>query len=148
VRTLPKEVTHGNSNFGRGCRTVFGLVIEAGFILAACGGPNAAKTASTPLAAAQSWFKSINDKNLQAAQAHFVVSEKQMMDWGGGDPSTWPTFTHLRCKTLSASASKGDVYCTFNESAAPAEGNPDSFWSISLQRSGHGPWLINNYGQG
>ena len=145
---LPREFTHGSSNFGSGCRAVFGLVIGAGFVLAACGGPNAPKTASTPLAAAQAWFKSINDKNLEAAQAHFVVSERQMMDWGGGDTSTWPTFTDLHCRTLSASTSKAGLYCNFDESAAPAEGNPDSFWTISMQRSGHGPWLINNYGQG
>jgi hypothetical protein len=38
------------------------------------------------------------------------------------------------------------MYCTFNESPGP--GQTDAFWTVSLQRNGAGPWLINNYGQG
>jgi hypothetical protein len=40
------------------------------------------------------------------------------------------------------------VYCTFSESQAPAVGNPDSFWTVELQRQPDGRWLISSYGQG
>jgi hypothetical protein len=70
------------------------------------------------------------------------------MDWGGGDTSTWSTFTDLHCKTLKQSARTATVYCSFKESASPSEGNPDSFWTVSLERTPSGHWLINNYGQG
>ena len=32
--------------------------------------------------------------------------------------------------------------------ATQAVGNPDSFWTIHLQRQPDGRWLIDNYGQG
>jgi hypothetical protein len=123
-------------------------VLSVGIALTACGKTAAPLRPSTPLAAAQSWFAAINAKDLKSAQSHFVVSQRSMMDWGGGDTATWSTFSHLHCKTLSHSGVAAVIYCSFSESASPSEGNPDSFWTISLQRSGHGPWLINNYGQG
>ena len=124
------------------------LLLGVGANLAACGGVPTARTISTPVTTARSWFKSINDKNLESAQSHFVASQKSMMDWGGGDTATWSTFTDLHCRTLNNSGTTATVYCSFTESASPSEGNPDSFWTISMQRTRHGPWLINNYGQG
>jgi hypothetical protein len=47
-----------------------------------------------------------------------------------------------------SSATTASVYCTFSESRAPAVGNPDSFWTVDLQRQSDGRWLISNYGQG
>lgn len=131
-----------------------GVVLGSAAFLAGCGGGGRAATSSpsadfsTPLAAAQSWFDSINTRNLTAAQQHFVPSERFMMDWGEGDTATWSTFTKLRCKTLNESGRRAVVYCSFTESPSSSEGNPDSFWTISLQHTTSGRWLINNYGQG
>ena len=127
------------------------LVLCAGVMLVGCAGSSPSKgsaDATTPLAAARSWFTSVNDKDLQGAEAHFVRSAKEMTDWENGDTSTWPTFTDLSCKTLRQTVTAATVYCSFEESASPAEGNPDNFWTVSLQRTSSGHWLINNYGQG
>jgi hypothetical protein len=83
-----------------------------------------------------------------AALAHFEPAVAEQMDWGNGDTSTWPTFSLLHCKPTSQSATTASVYCTFSESQAPAVGNPDSFWTVDLQRQSDGRWLISNYGQG
>ncbi|HET6964159.1 MAG TPA: hypothetical protein VFH58_05260 [Acidimicrobiales bacterium] len=69
------------------------------------------------------------------------------MNWGNGDPSTWPTFSSLDCRPQSQSRSTATVYCTFNESQAPAVGNPDSFWTVYLRLQADGRWLITGYGQ-
>jgi hypothetical protein len=129
-----------------------GWLVSAGLGIAACGSPPTPSAVesliSTPLLAARSWFQSINDKNLTAAEDHFVPAARDMMDWGGGDTSTWSTFTDLHCRTLSDNRGRATVLCNFVESASSSEGNPDSFWTVSLQRQAPGIWLINNYGQG
>jgi hypothetical protein len=90
----------------------------------------------------------VNAKDRAAAVAHFVPADADMMDWGNGDTSTWSTFTRLRCRPLSQDASSATVYCSFDESQSPSEGNPDTFWTVSLARQPDGRWLIDNYGQG
>ena len=70
------------------------------------------------------------------------------MDWGDGDTSTWSTFSDLHCHTLRDNGLAAIVYCSFSESASPSEGNPDLFWTISMERHRKGKWLIDNYGQG
>jgi hypothetical protein len=70
-----------------------------------------------------------------------------MMDWNDGDTSQWPTFSNIQCRSVGRqSARTAQMSCTFNESPGP--GQTDAFWTVSLQRSGAEPWLINNYGQG
>jgi hypothetical protein len=104
---------------------------------------------ATPLEATLSWFAAVNAKDRAAADAHFVpVDAPLMMDWGNGDTSTWSTFTRLRCKPLSSGAASATVYCSFDESQSPSEGNPDTFWTVSLARQTDGRWLIDSYGQG
>lgn len=98
--------------------------------------------------AALSWFAAVNAKDKAAADAHFVPADAGMMNWGNGDPLTWPAFTALRCRVLSQQGSAAGVYCSFNESQAPAQGNPDAFWTISLRRQPGNRWLIASYGQG
>jgi hypothetical protein len=127
-----------------------GWLLAAASVLAACGNHPLAEPSdngSTPLSAAQSWFRSINSKDLSAAQGDFVPSARSMMDWGEGNTSTWSTFTKVHCKTLRRSGRNANVYCSFNESPSSSEGTPDSFWTISMQQDGS-RWLINNYGQG
>jgi hypothetical protein len=118
---------------------------------ASTGGAAAAvSTASfgSPLQATLSWFAAVNAKDRAAAVAHFVSADADMMDWGNGDTSTWSTFTRLRCKPLSQGATSATVYCSFDESPSASEGNPDTFWTVSLARQPDGRWLIDNYGQG
>ena len=103
---------------------------------------------ATPLEATVSWFAAVNAKDRAAAVAHFTPAAASMMGWGNGDTSTWSTFTRLRCKPLSAGAASATVYCSFDESQSPSEGNPDTFWTVWLARQPGGRWLIDNYGQG
>lgn len=105
-------------------------------------------TSQSPVQTAYAWFKSINQKDYSAAVAQFEPADRDMMDWGGGNTSGWPVFSHLRCALVSKTATSSDVQCTFKESQAADVGNPDSFWGISFHRQGTGPWLIDNYGQG
>jgi len=132
----------------RKCPALMTVLVGVATALTSCGNDPAVTKAATPVAAAQAWFTAVNDKNLAVAQSHFVASQRSMMDWGGGDKATWSTFTKRHCKTLRDSGKTAIVYCSFTESASASEGNPDSFWTISLQRKSPGPWLINNYGQG
>jgi hypothetical protein len=109
---------------------------------------SAASLYQSPVQATLSWFFAVNHKDKTAAVAHFTTASAGQMDWGNGDTSTWSTFSALRCKQVSGSALSAVVYCTFKESAAPSVGNPDSFWTVSLDRQPDGRWLITNYGQG
>lgn len=110
--------------------------------------PAAAGQYQSPEHATLSWFYAVNHKDRAAAIAHFTAFSAGLMDWGGGDTSTWPTFSGLHCRPLSQAAATATVYCTFTESQAPATGNPDSFWYVGLQRQWDGRWLITNYGVG
>jgi hypothetical protein len=123
---------------------------SAGPAASAAGATAAVSTASfgTPLQATLSWFAAVNAKDRAAAVAHFVPADAGMMDWGNGDTSTWSTFTRLRCQPLSQDATSAAVYCSFDESPSASEGNPDTFWTVSLARQPDGRWLIDNYGQG
>ena len=105
-------------------------------------------TLQSPVQTAYGWFKSVNNKDYSAAVAYFEPTARDMMDWGGGNTSGWPSFSHLRCSLVSETDSDAQVQCTFRESQAADEGNPDLFWGIDLHRLGNGPWLIDNYGQG
>ena len=132
----------------RGIQTIALIeLLAAGVLLTACGDSPTPSADETPLAAAQSWFGSINAKDLQAAQDHFVPSARDQMDWGGGDTATWSTFTNVHCRSVWQTATAATVHCTFLESASPSEGNPDTYWTIDLVRSRSGQWLIDNYGQ-
>jgi len=105
-------------------------------------------TPQSPVQTAYGWFKSVNKKDYSAAVAYFEPTARDMMDWGGGNTSGWPSFSHLHCGLVSETATDAQVQCTFRESQAADEGNPDSFWGIDMHRLGNGPWLIDNYGQG
>jgi hypothetical protein len=103
---------------------------------------------ATPLKATLSWFAAVDAKDSAASVAHFSPADASKMDWGNGDTSTWPTFTRLHCKPLSSGAASATVYCSFDESQSPSEGNPDTFWTVWLTHQTGGRWLIDNYGQG
>lgn len=109
---------------------------------------SAAALYRSPEQATLSWFFAVNHKDKAAAVAHFQPAAAGQMNWGNGDTSTWPTFSALHCRQLSRSGTTATTYCRFKESQAPAAGNPDSFWTVSLHRQPDGRWLITNYGQG
>jgi hypothetical protein len=118
-------------------------------LVAGCGGSAApsARRVDARVAAVESWFFAINHKDLAGAEAAFLPADRSQMDWENGETSGWPTFSDLRCKLMSSSSSQATVYCSFDESQAAAEGNPDTFWTVELSHSvGH--WLITGYGQG
>jgi len=102
----------------------------------------------SPVQAALSWFAAINQKDKAAAIAHFEPAAAFMMNWGGGDVTTWPAFSALRCAQVQGSSVTALVYCTFSESQASSVGNPESFWTVDLKRQPDERWLITNYGQG
>lgn len=133
------------------------MSIGCALAVAACGGVppttgaslTAVRTsakAKTPVQAALAWFVAINHKDKREAFAAFVPGDVQQMEWGGGKPSTWPTFRSVKCKPESPSGAQAAVYCTFSESQASSVGNPDKFWSIDFRRRS-GRWLITSYGQ-
>ncbi|MGH9102033.1 MAG: hypothetical protein ACRDYD_03470, partial [Acidimicrobiales bacterium] len=130
------------------------LVLGLAMALTGCGsaspageGATASASQQSPVQAALSWFSAINHKDRAGAVADFEPSAAGAMSWGGGDTSTWPAFSALRCRSTGAADTTASVRCTFSESRAAAVGNPDKFWTIDLQRLPGGPWLIANYGQ-
>jgi hypothetical protein len=135
-------------------RMAGGVMIIGALAAAGCGAsppstPAAAVRYGSPEEATQSWFYAVNHKDGAAAVAHFTRAAAGLMAWGGGDTSTWTTFSALRCQPARLqSATAATVYCSFSESASPSEGSPDSFWTVWLQRQRDGRWLIDNYGQG
>jgi hypothetical protein len=97
----------------------------------------------SPVATTVSWFAALNAHNKPLALAHFIFGDRDMMEW-----SFWgPPFKGLHCSQTSETATRADVYCTFDDVNDSDMSNVD-FWTVSLQRSLSGPWLINNYGQG
>jgi hypothetical protein len=101
----------------------------------------------TPVETAMAWFHAINTDNVTAARDLFVPNQRQQIAWMDQPRSDLSTFSNLHCASESESANKAAVRCTFKESASPTEGNPDSFWSVYMQRAPSRGWLINNYGQ-
>jgi len=151
----------------RGMRARAALIVCAGAV-AGCGGSSPGTTASltsspgpgryavpavavyqSPVQATLSWFFAINHKDKAAAVAHFAPAAAYQMAWASQwQPSAWPTFSALRCRQVTRRATAAWVFCTFDESQAPAVGNPDSFWTVELHRQADGRWLITDYGQG
>ncbi|MGD0981750.1 MAG: hypothetical protein ABR946_09760 [Solirubrobacteraceae bacterium] len=100
----------------------------------------------SPLQVTVGWFGAINARNAPLARSYFTPEARPQMDWSGG-VSDWSSFTRLHCKTVSRTPRSAEVYCTFDESASPSEGNPSSFWDVYLRYTPRG-WFIDNYGQG
>jgi hypothetical protein len=105
----------------------------------------------SPAQATLSWFFAINRKDKAAVLAHFdraVPSvHGQLAAWASSKPSRWSTFSALHCRQISRNATTASVRCTFKESWSPYEGNPDSWWTVYLDRQPDGRWLITGYGQ-
>ena len=57
-------------------------------------------------------------------------------------------FTHLHCVPESLAVSTASVRCTFDPQNDPRVGNTgDTFWSVYLERSSSGRWLVTDWGQ-
>ena len=58
-------------------------------------------------------------------------------------------FTDLHCRLRSGGATRATVACTFSPITDAATGMSDeSFWTVSLERTPRGVWLIDDHGQG
>jgi hypothetical protein len=130
-------------------RALTGTAILAALGLAGCSSTPSEAPARplTPVETAMAWFHAINTDDVPTARGLFVPSQRQQIAWLNQPKSDLSTFTHLHCGSTSTSSERASVKCTFRESASPTEGNPDSFWSIYMQRAPGGHWLINGYGQ-
>jgi len=94
-----------------------------------------------PVAATVSWFEAINACDLPSINARMAPAKRGI--WTCIDP-----FTHVHCLPESQAASTAAVRCTFDPQNDPRVGNTgDSFWSIYLERSGPGHWLVTDWGQ-
>jgi hypothetical protein len=92
-----------------------------------------------------SWFGAVNAKDRTASLAYFIPQDRYLADWTGG-VSHWPTFTNVKCSSTSSASSTASVRCTFQSHGDPSSAG-DTFWTIDMQRTTGGPWLINSYGQ-
>ena len=95
----------------------------------------------SPVAATASWFEALNACDTPLINAHFVSARRG--SWTCIDP-----FTHLHCVPESRTATTATVRCTFDPQNDPRVGNTgDTFWSVYLQRSSSGRWLVADWGQ-
>ena len=110
----------------------------------------AAKSAPprTPVQTALAWFRAIDAKNAPKAESYFTPRQRSLTEWVTGYVSKGKPFTDVHCRSENQKASTANVYCTFVEAPSPDRGNPDTFWTISMQKSSGGHWLIDSYGQG
>jgi hypothetical protein len=73
--------------------------------------------------------------------AHLSPSKRG--SWTCIDP-----FTHVHCVSESQTPTKASVYCTFDPQNDPRVGNTgDTFWSVYLEHSDSGRWLVTDWGQ-
>jgi len=100
----------------------------------------------SPLQVTVGWFNAINAQDAPLARSYFTPEARPQMEWSG-PVSEWSSFTKLHCNTVSRTSRSAEIYCTFDESASPSEGNPSSFWDVYLTDTPRG-WLIDSYGQG
>jgi hypothetical protein len=136
-------------------RAVAPLAFVAAFVLASLTSP-AIETASatthaahikTPVETALAWFSAINHKNVYLAKSYFLPADAGMTAWVKGYKSKGTPFTDIHCRPAPYGPGYANVRCTFREAPSPDEGQPDSFWTVSLVRQRDGRWLISNYGQ-
>jgi hypothetical protein len=141
--------------------TVFSACLAAcGLVIAGCGrsspssahafpaSPSAQSAAGSPVQTAIAWFDAINDKNVSQVNSFFAPGVYVQLGWNEWKPSTWSTFSAVRCRKSTASVFNATVFCSFNETQSPSEGNPDAWWTVSMQRRPQQRWLITSYGQG
>jgi hypothetical protein len=124
----------------------------AALVVAGCSSTPSASTVNhmpsshfTAVEESASWFGAVNAKDRTASLAYFIPQDRYLADWTGG-VSHWPTFTNVKCASISSASSTASVRCTFESHGDPSSAG-DTFWSIDLQRTSGGPWLINSYGQ-
>jgi len=126
------------------------LVMLGSIVLAACSaGAANPQVSETSVQAAQNWFGAINAKDLHQVDAAMTGStaNPQASGWSSWPPSEWSTFGDVHCHRVHLRVSGTYVHCSFAESASPSEGNPDTFWTLTMIESPGGRWLVQGYGQ-
>jgi hypothetical protein len=72
-----------------------------------------------------------------------ILRERRRVRRGGPHDEGNEVVTQVTREKANTAA----ILCTFKKNA-PRENNPDTFWSVSLERPVSGKWLTTNYGQG
>ena len=94
-----------------------------------------------PVVATAAWFEALNTCNMPLINAHVVAAKRG--GWTCIDP-----FTHVHCVPESQAAATATVRCTFDPQNDPRVGNTgDTFWSVYLELSSSGRWLVTDWGQ-
>jgi len=151
-RTPPRSAWIGRRLRPMISRRLVGLFAFVAILASACSSADAMPPATatkhlSPVQTALIWFHAINTHNVSAARSLYVPSQRRQIAWVSDPSSDLPRFSSIRCKPESSTVGSAAVRCTFKESSAPDEGNPDTFWSVYMQRASRGRWLINGYGQ-
>jgi hypothetical protein len=95
----------------------------------------------SPTATTVSWFAALDACDLPLINAHLVPARRGT--WSCIDP-----FTHLHCVPESRAGATAAVRCTFDPQNDPRVGNTgDTFWSVYLERTDSGRWLVSDWGQ-
>ncbi len=129
-------------------RRLIGLTIAGSLLLGACSssGREAMPKISdptTPTETALAWFAAIDAQDQKATDALMTSSS----DWDWTNPAPKNAFTNVRCHPEGQSTGAGaSVHCTFTEAPGDWSGNPDTWWTIYMQKSG-GKWLVYDHGQ-
>ena len=122
------------------------VLVGLGFGLAGCSSQTSSSqppprvAVQSPVDTALSWFKSVNDHDLPLALAHFAPGSREQMEWSDFGSTT---FTNVQCSLVSATSTTSDVRCTYGLPNLPGR----TFWTVDMERTPPGPWLITSYGQ-
>jgi hypothetical protein len=92
-----------------------------------------------------SWLEAINARNKPLAKSYFAVADQEQMDWGSDFSAA--VFNGIRCNTVEQGETTSTVRCTFNPMGTPPDMKNVTFWTIDMERTPPGPWLITDYGQ-
>lgn len=135
--------------FARTFRAIWVAGISAtSLFVQACGSANTPTIPTqSPVQTAMSWFDAINTRNLPLAKAHFAAADRHEMNWSSSEFHA-AKFSGVRCNAVEQGETTSTVRCTFNPMDTPQDMENITFWSIDMERTPPGPWLITDYGQG
>lgn len=123
-------------------------ILATGLLVQACDSAKAPTIPTqSPVQTAVSWFDAINARNLPLAKAHFAAADRDQMDWSSSELHA-SKFSGVRCNATEQGDTTATVRCTFNPMDTPRDMKNVTFWSIDMEQTPPGPWLITNYGQG
>jgi hypothetical protein len=88
----------------------------------------------------------MNAQDVKTTQALLAPSARNPIDAATEPPKS--AFRNIRCKPQGQNTSnRATIYCSFTEAPGQWMGNPDTWWTVSLTKTG-GRWFITDHGQG